>query len=315
MKKESYQISVETKIHKVEIPKDFSRHVDYSRFNNSKIREILLEFVVALNSNFNKGSLANFYNNINHTSISKNIFLRPDNGYFEYDNNNINMKIVVRDYPHLYHELFHLSSSTTAGKIIFNGFSQEYEEDGVLYTIGDSLNEGYTEFLARRYFGDRTGRIAYTFEVKVAEKLEKIIGKEKMEDLYLRSDLNGLVEELSKYTDVDNVKSFIICNDFVNLYDQAKMSKTEKRTALKESIAIINDFLAGVFLTKEQMRKDNGEITKEEFTESLRSFIEMFKMQNEDGSYSYPDNSDTINEILEALKGKNNAKVYSKIFG
>ena len=75
------------------------RNIDYSNFKDSRIREIIKEFVTVLESNFNKDSLTNFYNNINNVSINRKrlYVLSGDNGYFEsdYDDNNPK-KIVVR---------------------------------------------------------------------------------------------------------------------------------------------------------------------------------------------------------------------------
>lgn len=311
----SYEINTESEILKPIIVSNYRRYVDYGRFDDDKLRDTILDFVITMEGKLTREELANFFNNINTTTIAKKFWymFSKDNGFFEADHKTgKNNRIVVRDYPFLYHELFHLASFSFHDGVAFNGFAQEYEKDGVCYTIGDGLNEGYTELLARRYFKGKYKSSAYNYQVKVVEKLEKIIGRERMEELYFTTGLYGLVEELKKYTSEEVIRDFILFNDFFLYQSNARMGKAQKREAVKESIRETNNFLAGVFLVKELDRKDNKEIDEQEFIEELRSFIEMFKIENEDGSFSYPSDSDDFNELLDTLDMIPKTEVYKK---
>ena len=57
---------------------------------------------------------------------------------------NINDEEIKKD---IFHELLHMASSFYKNGVVFSGFSQLR-----FSSIGDGLNEGYTELLCRRYF-------------------------------------------------------------------------------------------------------------------------------------------------------------------
>lgn len=127
----------------------------------------------------------------------------------------------------LYHELFHLASSKNLGNIKYSGFL--FKDKEKKQSVGLGLNEGYTELLAARYilhnnssllanmleslrkeiiiilFGEKNFQKYFVFpkykhdyhyHVFIAEKLEQIVGKEKMQSLYLNANLKDLIDEL-----------------------------------------------------------------------------------------------------------------------
>jgi len=142
----------------------------------------------------------------------------------------------------LYHELFHMASNATSGKIIKNGFYLNHSN----ISIGIGLNEGYTEYLSRKYFGKNDNLYYYDFEVVVAKCIEDIIGKNKMESFYLRAQLDSLINELCLYIDYDEVMSFIRNVDFV----QCNIYQDDMKEEIISKVKKINEFIINLRLKK-----------------------------------------------------------------
>ena len=110
------------------------------------------------------------------------------------------------------HELLHMSSTYKKGILRLSGFSQNV---GDLLGVGHGLNEGYTELLNQRYFypeNDENTKdpIAIYPEEKIfAYGIERLVGRKTMEKLYFDADLDGLVAQISKYTDQQNAMDLI----------------------------------------------------------------------------------------------------------
>ena len=104
--------------------------------------------------------------------------------------------------------------------MIFCGFAQGYKGKKIIAT---GINEGYTQLLAERYFGESKDILkAYSCEKSIAEKLEMIVGKEKMQSLYLNANLYGLIQELKQYEDENTIMQFISDVDFLNMHLKRK---------------------------------------------------------------------------------------------
>lgn len=71
----------------------------------------------------------------------------------------------------IYHELFHLASRPK-----------------VKHTFSRGLKEGYTEALAHRYFEKE--KVSYPDDVSLALELEKIVGRDIMEEAYSKGDVS-----------------------------------------------------------------------------------------------------------------------------
>ena len=171
-------------------------------------------------NNFNDLDLSNFYSNLSTLKVIKstdevygklNYFT---NSYYDCEKNTIIIKKNKINDNSFYHELFHMASNASEKKIVRNGFYLgQYN-----LNIGLGINEGYTEYLTRKYFGKLDNSYTYEFEVTIAKNIENIIGNYKMESLYLRAQLKGLIDELSLYSDNDDIMSFIENVDFVHYY-------------------------------------------------------------------------------------------------
>ena len=206
---------------------------------------IVFNFIETIEKKFPKETLSNFYNNINSITIEevKQIIGKKDaTGFYDFFYNKIGLK--ENQIASIYHELFHMSSTRKVGKVYYCGFAIYDKDDS--YGIG--LNEGYTQLMTERYFeNDRTlnflernyGIInhkhavgkSYSLQTFIAFKVEQIIGKDKMEKMYLNANPYGLREELMKYASKAEINKFILNLDFLhyNIADAFRFSVNSKK--------------------------------------------------------------------------------------
>lgn len=202
---------------KVPIVKNTKIYNKVIKKNKSNIRfqEFIKYFEQVINEYFPKEVLHNFYDNLDDLTIVSTCFQLGDfiksktkyAGRYSTINNIMIVNIKDKDlFYGIYHELFHMASTNRmiTGKLQ-TGFS--ICNNGIY--VGKGLNEGYTDFLANRYFANVGFQIGYPLEFLYASRLEKIVGKEKMEELYMSSDPQGLISELEKYETKDNIVDFI----------------------------------------------------------------------------------------------------------
>ena len=165
-------------------------YVDISELERRRFGEILAYFTRVIENSFISLDLDYFYNNIKTLDIKKirdSFIKNPINGEYLIDANQIVLYTDCQDT--IYHELFHMASSCFRGNVVYSGFSQDL--------VGLGLDEGYTELLTRRYFKQQMhSRITYEDEVKLSSFIEKVIGRAKMESLYLKANIKGLLKFL-----------------------------------------------------------------------------------------------------------------------
>lgn len=152
--------------------------------------ELIINFANTVKENISEINLAIFLNNLNTlgTSIksfgvSNRIFNRSTAGQYNPKKNAIELSKDTYNLT-INHELFH-ASTTIIDKstgMIYSGFQQISDKNK---QIGEGLNEGYTQYLAEKYFGNNNSLItAYVYEKRIAETLEMIVGKEQMQLFY-----------------------------------------------------------------------------------------------------------------------------------
>ena len=144
-----------------------------------------------------------FYHNVSNLKINTCDAFRKFNIFIaEYDY--VNNIIYITSNHSLPHELTHTCSSYYDGDD-YSGLSQN--------GLGVGINEGYTELLTERYYfhGD-----SYPVERKIANNLEKITGKDKMEEYYYTANLYDFVGELKQYDSEENVLKFLNCVDIIS---------------------------------------------------------------------------------------------------
>ncbi|MBR1386733.1 MAG: hypothetical protein IJ568_07880 [Bacilli bacterium] len=173
-------------------------------FYNIMINNFNKEDLVLLN--YNIKTLVINYSSLKFESFNAHAKIK---GIYNSEHNIIK---ISKDYidESIYHEFLHMASSYfTKDRIDHSGLSQTRITKNDFINIGSTLNEGYTEVLNKRYFQDELYTSVYPFESFISELIEEIIGKRKMEKMYLSADLNGFINELSKYDDKENVIDLI----------------------------------------------------------------------------------------------------------
>ncbi len=191
------------------------KEMNKEKISKKKLGNYIIDFIYVIERNFSKEDLEHFYQNINSVKVKRNLFTKATGSYSPAYN-----RIFIKrncDYA-IFHELFHLASTTVDNEDMYVGFCQMNDKN----FLGIGLNEGYTEALTRRYFEEFSNKTAYNIEVDIALSLEKIIGKEKMESLYMQSNLKGLVTELQKYSSNNDIMKFIGNVDYINKFHNDK---------------------------------------------------------------------------------------------
>ena len=268
-------------LHRDYRPKDISMVVMppelINRFNSfnadkiaaSKYKESILKYAEFMTKNFSPKDLINFYNNINSLEVYSNSLMRKI-GIYRCDINIIYINDNIASNNAIFHELFHMSSSVFKENVIYSGFSQSKIDMG--NKIGVGLNEGYTDLLTQRYFGKHNGkyRNPYAYEVEIARLVEEIVGKEKMESLYLNANLEGLIDELKKYMSEDEIMKFIYKMDFVTKYSGEKKIGLSRKKMINNSMQDISKFLI-ICYSKKTVQEPN--ISNEEFINKFAKFV------------------------------------------
>ena len=174
---------------------------------------------------------------------------------------NLNMTEVEQQYDldsTFTHELLHLATTYRRGVVVSMGFQQVVP--GVNFA-GAGLNEGYTELINKRYFEKKTGNDikmiygAYEEQQIFSIGIERLIGRKKMEQLFFDADLDGLVQEMTKYTDRQTAIGLI---SKIDNFHFSKEKETKERLS-----AEIKSTLANLIQRKIDNRLNNGEITED----------------------------------------------------
>ena len=158
--------------------------------------------------------------------------------------------------------------------------------------IGLGLNEGYTELIANRYFSNqRTSRLLknnydykydlneeYPLQVLIASKLEEIVGKTKMESLYLTANLHGLIKELEQYTSREQIDKFLSNMDFLHSNMDNIFAFSIKNKKLHDAYVEICGFLDECYRNKLANRYNKKSLRKEFLNDLEFVYDEYFSM-------------------------------------
>lgn len=193
---------------------------DINNITAIEYKDHILKFIKTIENNVNKDYLKYLYYNLNSLKIITSDFKKGDNYITEGSYNCVDNCIQIPkkfSFLNLNHELLHASSNVYLDDVYYSGFL--YNDGNNDFTIGRGLNEGYTQYLNRKYFYSETDKIndgrKYVVEMYIAEYVEKLITAEKMQELYFTANLNGLIEELEKYDSRENIIKFLKQLDFV----------------------------------------------------------------------------------------------------
>ena len=235
--------------------------IDIDNLQIDSIYKPYLREFINKTSNFNFRNINQTLETLSITNIKfPETLLKNNEGEYSISENKI--RIRKDNIDSLYHELFHAFTSWREDSSIGCGF---YQED-LGYNIGSSLDEGYTDLLFNDIFNSE---INYTVEANIANKLQLILTKEKMQEMYTSNNLIDIVEFLSKYSSKQESVSFIILMD--------KLEKYNHR--YKKSINIMNilsNYLVDVYINALSFDYQVGVITYADIYDKLDIFKEEF---------------------------------------
>ena len=168
------------------------------------------------------------------------------------------------------HEFFHMASTFyfKEGKLAFCGFQQiNYLKEE---TLGKGLNEGYTELLSDRYFKNQIIGRSFSYDICTffAEKLEEIVGKDKMEIFYMNADLFGLCKFLTNFDELENILKFLLKLDHLVTY-----ASYSNRKKYKEYYELIECYLAKWYINKKKQELEKNIIDKKTFDIEIKNYI------------------------------------------
>ena len=276
-------------------------NIDLDDINNEEFKKIATDFAKLLVTNFSEENLVNFYNNINEVDIKKNPFIMAF-GLGGYYDSKYNSMVISRS-KSIYHELFHMASRVYDKEAdrSYTGFSQtNFETSKYAYqTIGRGINEGYTELLTKRYFGWKRDAInVYVFETDIVQKLELIVGEEKMTSLYLEGNLIGLINELKQYAIEEEILKFITRVDLINKYNAL-----HKSMMVRESIFDTYEFLLKTYNLKLKKQYEDGVIDLNTFSDLSNKYLISFKdkIKTAYSSYKLRNLEEFYNIVLENI--------------
>lgn len=289
--------------------------VDNEKIDNPVLLQKIIDFKELLVQNFNSEDLITFYNNINTLEIALNEKFLVYNDAYDPVNNKIYLEERQTMVP-FWHELFHLSSTVYKKDVVFCGFSQWGKD----FAIGIGLTEGYTQLLTDRYvINPDNFKHGYIDVVYFAKVIEMIVGTEKMNHLYLTSDLKGLVDELKKYSTKEEIMKFISKVDYVNAcrLRNSKLNNIEKRIIhgfMIKSYREIKKFLLKTYMSKSLI--EINEKSKENDHQAIMELIKVLNVNLDEviNEYNYIINNDTKKEI-ELLSKREIEKILAGSLG
>ncbi len=167
--------------------------------------------------------------------------------------------IIIYEYSSILHELIHfLSTLNIDNQIVLSGFRiNNYKRNDIdINDIGVGINEGYTELLNVRFSPINVSTYLYKIfpsssthsypkETGIMKKLDKVLGKNTMLNLYLKHDLLGLIDELyNKGMSYNKIKYLIMGLDFYLFANDSKYKiqyKEQEKEVLNNIKKIISN--------------------------------------------------------------------------
>ena len=187
--------------------------------NNTKahaFEQQLKFFDYTLKTNFPQELLLNYLDNLEDLS-AYGIYFQLANiinieGYEGRYNSKYNVIVIDINDPRrilsIFHEFFHVASTNRSDPDhIRTGLS--FINRNTKQLMGRKLNEGYTDLMTCRYFSCVGYEPGYPIQMKYAELLEQIVGKNLMEESFLTASPQKMFAELQKYDSVDSIVDFV----------------------------------------------------------------------------------------------------------
>lgn len=296
---------------KVILPPSIKRvhtQIDKERLLKQQFGNCIINFANTIVEKIPDTNLILFYNNLNSLTTSvksfklQNLILK-DGTKGEYKPKLNKIQLQENNYETtIDHELFHMASTyyRESDGVIFTGFAQIKG----LNIVANAINEGYTQLLTERYFGETKEVLkAYGYEKFIAEKLEMIIGRKKMQSLYFSASLPGLIEELKKYVDEQTIMQFFADVDFVSEYMIKKGNSLFAYKLINSKLKSVDEFLLRCYAKKVKIMKEE-KIDINEIRKELGMFVSKIgvKIKYNNRQYDYysvEEMEHTVSEVLE----------------
>lgn len=252
----------------IELPKIDYSYIKKSLIAKDIIKDSMIEFSRVMRRN-NKKAYNNYcinskgiyltdndpfhfpLNTLGYFGIDANVKHLDKKGKSVIDKNMLYIKTMslgkVRDATR--HELMHMVS--TEPNTSECGFIRV--DDNSDSEIGRFLNEGCTDLMCEEYFpGYQPGYPKYIIDC--ARAVRNIVGKEKFDTLFFNADLNGLINELSSYSNKKETIQFITNLDDIG-YINSKIHKggilkPRERTIKKELLVECSKYIKNCIETK-----------------------------------------------------------------
>ena len=305
LKSDKYDISVIEAINEItELKKYNKKHK--IRINRQIYAKTLDLFVKTLSHYFDEEELTNLYNNVKNLKFEHVSELESFIGKYDLEKNKILLKVNA-PIKIIIHELFHMASANCSYFPGNGGF--RLLTDDRKKTIGNGLDEGYTDKMTHRYFfrhGKANKVVTYSYEYLIVSALEYVIGQRTMEKSYLKADLYGLICEMLMYSNKTDIELFLKNTDYAvknRIIKTFSMdSSKEDKEYLMDRMDEIANFLLDIFYEKykdDENYEDRLQEFKSLMTQELPLHIEEeFRYYSRDISLSLSD-SDYIDNYLK----------------
>ena len=265
-----------------------------------QINSEIIKFTKVVEKEFDEDLLLCYYMNIDCLNIIKvdKLYNNIINACYDPLSNVIEIK--RRTKYTIYHELFHMAAR--------NGLDTGFEKDlGTDKQHNRGLNEGYTDLMTHRYFGDlENDKAGYQIEMTMARMVEEIVGKDLMEKFYLKCDPNSLEACLTEYM---GIKAYSMLD---LLDDVERMTKNDvySEYRIQKKIKQIYIYILEGYIKKQYIQYKNNEI---DIPTVLKNIDDFTKRYGNTIEYDNVDYNIYTDKILTKVLNNNLYNIEKKI--
>lgn len=219
------------------------------KFSSSEIKqkidaekiEFLKPIIEKLKNYTSEENLLTAYNNLQNIKVKRKplLIIFGITGAYNVKTNSISYSLSNS----IGHEFLHLASAyyEKKSKVIFGGFCQRKG----MASIGDGINEGYTELLASRIYNKNGKPKSYESRVKVAKLIEFFFDEPKdMESLYFNFNLPGLIHHLEQFAKREDIIKLLLDIDNMHYSSFAIFNPLPSYLSIKIQLMLYNWFAA-----------------------------------------------------------------------
>ena len=281
--KSNYRLRKDFKIQNTmtaDLPEDVIRKfddLDEQEILKKQFGNIIINFVKTIKEKIPEVNMSILINNLNTLEVIVNDIkcnnARSVAGQYNPLDNTIELSKENSEMV-IYHELFHAITAIfkESKDVVYCGFRQTKADGSQI--IGESLNEGYTQYLNEKYFGyNKSFESAYDYEIAIAKTLERIVGKDLMQSLYFNADLNGLVSHLKKYASEEDIYRFIDTLDLLKEHRHDSYLVASSKDLMLKGFKFINYFLITTSFRKVIMDNKERQLSGEAILKMTMPFL------------------------------------------